>query len=480
MSPLLALLSCCLLACSVGFAEGRYEPTWSSLDTRPLPSWYDEAKVGIFLHWGVFSVPSFGSEWFWERWQEKQWQPYVDFMKKNYPPNFSYQDFGPQFTAEFYNPKEWAELFNASGARYVVLTSKHHEGFTLWPSKHSWGWNSLDVGPKRDLLGDLAYAIKSQTPHIHFGLYHSLFEWFNPLYLKDKDNKFLTNEFVTQKTLPELYELVNNYQPDVVWSDGDADASDKYWNSTHFLAWLFNDSPVNQTVVVNDRWGSGIMCHHGSFYTCHDNFNPGVLQPHKWENCMTVDRRSWGFRREAALADYRTIHELLTELASTISCGGNMLLNVGPTKEGRICPIMEERLRQMGSWLAINGEAIYGSHPWRIQNDTQTPGVWFTSKGDTVYAIVLEWPQENVLALASVRDTPQTSITLLGYTSTPYTLDVRFRGTEDGIKVMFPSKADVKVEWAWVLAMKNVLPSPGAPPPPTVMSQPHPNDISEG
>ncbi|MPC34845.1 Alpha-L-fucosidase [Portunus trituberculatus] len=313
---------CLLAVCGVGWSEGRYEPEWKSLDSRPLPPWYDEAKVGIFLHWGVFSVPSFGSEWFWEHWQGSKSQKYVDFMKNNYPPNFSYQDFGPQFTAEFYDPKEWAELFNASGARYVVLTTKHHEGFTLWPSKHSWGWNSLDVGPKRDLLG----------------------------------------------------ESVNNYQPDVIWSDGDWEAFDKYWNATHFLAWLFNDSPVNETVVVNDRWGRGIPCHHGSFYTCADNYNPGILQPHKWENCLPVDRHSWGFRREAKLADLHTIHDLLTQLAMTVSCGGNILINVGPTRDGRIVPVMEERLRQMGSWLAINGEAIYGSKPWAHQNDTLTPG----------------------------------------------------------------------------------------------------------
>ncbi|KAK8378851.1 hypothetical protein O3P69_009521 [Scylla paramamosain] len=432
-----------LAVCGVGWSEGRYEPNWESLDSRPLPPWYDEAKVGIFLHWGVFSVPSFGSEWFWEHWQGSKSQKYVDFMKKNYPPNFSYQDFGPQFTAEFYDPKEWAELFNASGARYIVLTTKHHEGFTLWPSRHSWGWNSLDVGPKRDLLGELVYAIRSTTPHIHCG-----------------------------KTLPELYELVNNYQPDVIWSDGDWEAFDKYWNATHFLAWLFNDSPVNETVVVNDRWGRGIPCHHGSFYTCADNYNPGILQPHKWENCLPVDRYSWGFRREAKLADLHTIHELLTQLAMTISCGGNILINVGPTRDGRIAPIMEERLRQMGSWLAINGEAIYGSRPWSHQNDTLTPGVWFTSKDDIVFAIVLSWPKENVLALGSVKDTPQTNISLLGYTATPYTLHVGFHPTSQGIKVMFPSMADVKGQWAWVLAMKNVLPGPNAPVPQTTMTTP--------
>uniref|UniRef100_A0A2C9K552 alpha-L-fucosidase n=1 Tax=Biomphalaria glabrata TaxID=6526 RepID=A0A2C9K552_BIOGL len=131
----------------------RYEPNWQSLDARPLPPWYDEAKIGIFLHWGVFSVPSYVGAWFW--WYWKGTQPslaVVEFMKQNYPPSFTYADFAPEFTAEFYNPNQWADIFKASGAQYVVLTTKHHEGFCLWPSKYSWNWNSMDVGPKRDLV----------------------------------------------------------------------------------------------------------------------------------------------------------------------------------------------------------------------------------------------------------------------------------------------------------------------------------------
>ncbi|CAH1794581.1 unnamed protein product, partial [Owenia fusiformis] len=161
----------------------HYSPTWESLDSRPIPTWYDEAKFGIFINWGVYSVPSFGSEWFWWNWKGRHAQAYVDFMKANYPPGFEYADFAPMFTAEFYDPELWADMFNESGARYIVLSSKHHEGFTHWPSNVSFNWNSLDVGPHRDLIGDLASAIRSRT-NTHFGLYHSLFEWFHPLYLQ--------------------------------------------------------------------------------------------------------------------------------------------------------------------------------------------------------------------------------------------------------------------------------------------------------
>lgn len=131
----------------------QYTPDWTSIDNRPLPAWFDEAKIGIFLHWGIFSVPSYGSEWFWWYWQGTRATNFVDFMKKNYPPDFTYGDFARKLTAEFYDPNEWVDIFKASGAKYVVLTSKHHEGYTMWPSKYSFNWNVKDVGPQRDLLG---------------------------------------------------------------------------------------------------------------------------------------------------------------------------------------------------------------------------------------------------------------------------------------------------------------------------------------
>uniref|UniRef100_G1NJS8 alpha-L-fucosidase n=1 Tax=Meleagris gallopavo TaxID=9103 RepID=G1NJS8_MELGA len=293
-----------------------YMATWllltlpAEIYARPLPTWFDEAKFGVFIHWGVFAVPSFGSEWFWWYWQKEKREPYVKFMKANYPPGFSYEDFGPLFTAEFFDPNQWADILKASGAKYVVLTSKHHEGFTLWGSKYSWNWNAVDVGPKRDLVAELETSVRNRTD-LRFGLYHSLFEWFNPLFLEDATNVFKTRKFSTSKSLPELYEIVTKYQPEIVWSDGDENAPDTYWNSTGFLAWLYNDSPVRDTVVTNDRWGVGSICKHGGFYTCSDRYNPGHLLPHKWENCMTIDKRSWGYRRNANLEDYLTIEDLV-------------------------------------------------------------------------------------------------------------------------------------------------------------------------
>merc|ERR1712038_716314 len=134
-----------LLVLSIGLGalvDCQYEPNWDSIDSRPLPAWYDQSKFGIFIHWGVFSVPSFGSEWFWWQWQGAHVKSVIDFMEKNYKPGFTYADFGPMFTTEFFDPNQWADVLAASGAKYVVLTSKHHEGYTNWPSAVSWNWDS--------------------------------------------------------------------------------------------------------------------------------------------------------------------------------------------------------------------------------------------------------------------------------------------------------------------------------------------------
>lgn len=131
----------------------------------------------------------------------------------------------------------------------------------------------MDVGPQRDILGDLTKAVRNEN--LRMGFYHSLYEWFNPRYLSDKRANFSTRDFVDNKMLPELIELINLYEPDVIWSDGDWEAEDVYWKATEFLAWLYNESPVKDKVVVNDRWGRGIPCKHGDFYTCSDRYNPG-------------------------------------------------------------------------------------------------------------------------------------------------------------------------------------------------------------
>ena len=156
---------------------------------------------------------------------------------------------------------------------------------------------------------------------------------------------------------------------------------------------------------------------HGGFYSGPDGFNPGHLIEHKFEDATVVDKKSWGNRRNIRLEDIKDIHELISDVASIVSCNGNILINVGPTKEGTIIPIFEERLRQLGGWLKVNGEAIYGSRPWIYQNDSisKQPQVWYTTRGDNIYGMVLGWPSHSQLYLGNVKTSESTQITLLGY-----------------------------------------------------------------
>jgi alpha-L-fucosidase len=449
--PLLCLAALYSVSC------GQYAPNWNSLDSRPLPAWYDEGKIGIFLHWGVFSVPAFSSEWFWWSWQGSHAPGVVAYMNENYRPDFTYADFASKFHAEFYDPQQWAQIFQAAGANYVVLVSKHHEGFTNWPSKYSWNWNAGDVGPKRDLVGDLANAVRQNT-NIKFGVYHSMFEWFNPLFLQDQANNYATQDYVRTKTMPELYELVNTYKPDIVWSDGEWMAPDTYWNSTEFIAWLYNESPVKDTVVVNDRWGNNTRCAHGGFWDCSDHYTPGTLVPHKWENCMTIDKYSWGYRANAQLSDINSIEEILEQLVTTVSLGGNLLINVGPTSYGEISPIYEERLRQMGQWLGVNGEAIYKTKVWTHQNDSVAQNVWYTSRDNgtaiSVYAILLAWPVNGSLTLGYPVPSSTTTVSLVGYSQ-----PLQFKpASGGGIVVTIPAipPNQMPCDWAWALRLDSL------------------------
>jgi alpha-L-fucosidase len=398
----------------------KYEPTWKSLDSRPLPKWYDEAKFGIFVHWGVYSVPAWESknsyaEWYWFS-LASGWNGILnveseipEFHVKTYGSDFKYQDFARMFKAELFDPDAWADLFVQSGARYVVLTSKHHEGFCLWPSAQSWNWNSVDVGPKRDIVDDLTKAVRARG--LKMGFYYSLYEWFHPVYMYEP------KRYVDEHMIPQFKDLVERYQPSVIFSDGEWDQLSSLWRSREFLTWLFNESACRSEVVVNDRWGRETRSKHGSYYTTEFGKFGRVAEDrklalrHKWEENRGMGA-SFGYNRNEDISDYKTATELIHLLINTVSMNGNLLLNVGPTADGRIPVIMQERLAEIGRWLGVNGEAIYGTRPWRETADGER--VRYTCKGDTVYAIALRWP-EGGLALSMPKPSRNTEVRMLGF-----------------------------------------------------------------
>ncbi|HEX2970376.1 MAG TPA: alpha-L-fucosidase [Bacteroidales bacterium] len=399
----------------------QYQPSWESLDKRPVPSWFEDSKFGIFIHWGLYSVPAWGptgdsigvydkySEWYWNKLMNKESKVnknFRDFHIATYGPNFKYQDFASLFKAELFKPEQWAKLFNESGAKYVVLTSKHHEGFTLWPSAQSWNWNSVDAGPHRDLCGDLTAAVKKEG--LHMGFYYSLYEWYNPVYKSDPST------YVNEHMIPQMKDLVTRYTPDILWTDGEWDKPSREWKSEEFLAWLFNESPVKTNIVVNDRWGSETRSKHGGVFTTEYGLvgeNEGITNsiPHPWEECRGIGT-SFGFNRTEGLSDYSTAEELIRLLVSTVSAGGNLLLDIGPAPDGTIPVIMQQRLTEIGRWLKVNGEAIYGTRAYIKKKSDESinartnKSIFFTQKGAILYLICTEWPSEPViLSVAPVK-----------------------------------------------------------------------------
>jgi alpha-L-fucosidase len=457
MKPIITLT---FLICTLQtFAQDKkYDPQWTSLDQREVPQWFTDAKFGIFIHWGVYSVPAwapadiavgknFGlkfSEWYWNRLVDPNNPYFRKHHNELYGENFKYQDFAPQFKAEYFNPDLWADIIKNSGARYVVLTSKHHDGFALWPSKHSWNWNSGDIGPHRDLCGELSKSVKKAG--LHMGFYYSLYEWFNPLYRENLE------EYVGTHMIPQMKDLVTRYEPEILWPDGEWEHHSDKWKSESFLAWLYNESPVKDHIVVNDRWGKETRSKHGGFYTTeyghvHKEEGIGEKATHPWEECRGIGG-SFGWNRTENLDNYSSSEALVHMLIEKVANGGNFLLNIGPTHDGRIPVIMQQRLADMGAWLKVNGEAIYGTNAWTQKTDKED-GVFYTQKGNSVYAICTEWKERiEVEGIGKIQ-----GVSLLG---SDQKVKYRAKGSDATIYAPEINPGNIPCNYAWVYRISNV------------------------
>jgi len=483
-------LSLILLLFVSGLSAQTYQPTWDSLDQRPTPTWFTDAKFGIFIHWGVYSVPAYApvipgklayAEWYWNAMTNGKDNPQANaiqtgtwtYHKLMYGADFPYQNFAPRFHAELFDPDHWADVFLRSGAKYVVLTSKHHEGFALWPSElasASWGrpWNAVEIGPQRDLLGDLSEAVRRKG--LHMGYYYSLYEWYNPLWLSDKPR------YIREHMFPQFKDLITRYKPSLIFADGEWDLTSAEWRSPELLAWLFNESPVKDEVVINDRWGKDCRHKHGGYWTTEYTTGMSGME-HPWEESRGMGF-SYGYNRAERLSDYHTGRELVLMLVDLVSRGGNLLLDIGPDADGNIPVVMEERLLQIGDFLRVNGEAIYGTKPWKTTRQWSAgeipkteynkefeapydvtklaakpePGkaaieAFFTTKGGDLFVILPRWPGRS-FHLKDVSGIK--SVALLG-SDTP----LKFRPAEDGIFIELTELPEALAsQAAWVLRVR--------------------------
>lgn len=271
------LLLILLIIISSNLISQKYEPTWESIDSRPCPQWFIDAKFGIFIHWGVYSVPAWRkvtsglyasyAEWYYARVMDDTINGGKAFHDRVYGKDFEYRDFGSMFKAELFDPDEWAQLFKRSGAKYIVLTSKHHDGYCLWDteSPYKTNWNSMAIGPERDLVSELTSAVREQN--LKMGLYYSIIEWEThtrkgEYMISEKNAKkygIPVEKYVDEHLHLQLKELVNNYQPSLLFFDaGEWEGDENYWKSMEFLSWLYSESPVKDEVVVNDRFFKGM------------------------------------------------------------------------------------------------------------------------------------------------------------------------------------------------------------------------------
>lgn len=405
----------------------RFEPTHASISTHELPNWYQDAKLGIFITWGLYSVPAWaegtkmslqqalaqdnGQTWFshnpYAEWYFNSLQiegsPTQVHHRKVYGENFSYLDFLPIFNEAIkkWNADEMAELFAKVGAGYVVLTTKHHEGFLLWPSQTPNPF--LDnYYASRDLVGELTEAVRERG--LRMGVYYSSgLDWtFNNQTIQSFQDLFTAipkDHSYVQYIDRHWQELIQSYNPDILWADI---SSPPNYDPVPLIADFYNQNPEG---VVNDRHkmqvteeGFGSAVHYDVLTPEYQVFN--AISPKKWETCRGIGR-SFSYNSNEDADNLLSVKELVELLIDIVSKNGNLLLSVGPNADGSIPKSYRERLEGLGHWLSINGEAIFGTRPWK-QAEAQTKEgerIRFTCKENLIYLFLLDTPSGNQVTI---------------------------------------------------------------------------------
>lgn len=500
LSPLVLLVLVLMLSCtgqkayspaieSVASLEGTdvFTPDSASIaENYSIPEWFKDAKFGIFIHWGVYAVPAFGNEWY----PRAMYTAGSDINKHHvatYGPltEFGYKDFIPMFKAEKFSADQWLSLFEEAGAKYVVPVAEHHDGFSLYNSARN-KWNSVDMGPGRDIIMEIKTA--SEKYGIHFGLSSHRAEnaWFfnggmetpsdvqDPQYAslygerlpepggqeEDSPEGSGFNEKSKKEWLEHTYELVDFYQPELFWFDWTVGKHRFKETFYHFMAYYYNSAvDWDKGVVVNTKFGYG------------DNIQVFDIERGKsdksrkfpWQTDTSVGKKSWGYIEGE---EQKSPNQIIDDLIDIVSKNGNMLLNIGPRPDGSITEGQQEVLRAIGRWLKVNGEAIYGTRPWDIAvegNKEGTSGAFsdneeteytvqdirFTKKADAVYAICLEWSDEGVLIKSLGEDYSVSGVSMIGSAEV-----LKWEQTAEGLSVNFPEEKPSEFAHALKIELK--------------------------
>jgi alpha-L-fucosidase len=408
----------------------HFEPTLESLNQHPLPQWYADAKLGIFIHWGLYSVPGwaplvhpehdFSSQDYIKNNPYAEWylntmrldgSPTQAYHREHYGAGYDYYNFSPIFDREIkkWSPDAWAKIFRDAGAKYVVLTSKHHDGFTLWPSSTPNPTLPADrQHATRDIVGELTTAVRAHG--LRMGLYYSGgYDWtFVPGPIReaaDYQKVKPQSEAYGKYADAHMRELIERYHPALLWNDIDYPKSGQ---PLQIMAEYYNAVPDG---VIDDRFGVKHSDFKSPEYQTLDK-----ISETKWEECRGLGR-SFGYNRAEGEAETIAPDELIHLLVDIVSKNGNLLLDVGPEADGTIPPVQMGRLLAL-VWLQQNGEAIYGSRPWKRAAGETAEGipVRFTQKDSAVYATLMGQPKTNIITLKSFSARPGSQIYLLGNT----------------------------------------------------------------
>lgn len=421
-------------------AQGPFDANWESLTHMQIPSWFADAKFGIFTHWGLYTVPEFRNEWY-SRNMYIEGYPEFEHHLETYGPQkeFGYKDFIPMFTAEAFDADDWLDLFKASGAQYYFPVSEHHDGFQMYRSELS-RWNAVEMGPHRDILGELREATLNRGMHFATSNHRAEHWWFmghgqefdsdvrEPLKRGDfywpaqpePDNQDLfstpypSEEFL-EDWLLRVCEIIDNYCPELLYFDWWVQHSAFKPYMQKLAAFYYNrGKELGLPVAICYKedgmaWGSGLVdVERGGF---------AEAKPYVWQTDTAIARNSWCYTNSL---EYKSLSELIITLVDTVSKNGNLLLNVGPRADGSIAQHDRDLLEGIGRWLKTNGQAIYGSHPWRLAQEgpTAMPSgsfsdqqaiAWtaedfrFTSKDGAIYACCLNPTDSQRVTISSMR-----------------------------------------------------------------------------
>ncbi len=440
-----------------------YEPTLASLRQHAVPTWFHDAKLGIFVHWGLYSVPAWapttgpltevitqqgGAAWF-ARNPYAEWylnsikiagSPSREYHERTYGAGFSYESFAPLFNAATarWDPNSWAELFRQAGARYVVLTTKHHDGFLLWPSRVPNPYKGRYCS-ERDLVGELTQAVRAQG--LRMGLYYSGgLDWtFNDAPIRDVLSLLAgTPQSADYARYADAHwqELIERYEPAVLWNDIAYPAAGKvkalfaaYYNrlpegviNDRFMQSKVAASPLGRLALrlllplLTRTLGNGSLPAGGHYdFRTPEYTSYSRITPYKWEATRGLGY-SFGYNRNEGIEQMLSVTELVRSFVDIVSKNGNLLLNVGPMADGAIPDLQRERLRGLGQWLQTNGEAIYGTRPWVAAEGTTAEGVdvRYTFKPAALYATLLDAPPGGLSTLKGLRAIAGTQVHLLG------------------------------------------------------------------